>query len=223
MIARLIVVAGLGAASLVRAEPAGQSAAHPPAGPAGQAAARPSAEPPDPAVDEAGDANLESTANRQGLTFSASLGAGAVIGFGIDDSVGRGGAVDLRLGHVATPHTVITFEAGVTATLHRPATSSATQTNTDVNLLAGAQYYVNQSLWLRVAGGAGIYRAPMSRLVAGKLDDVQLIGPAVLGGLGLELARFKWAVFGVEIAASAMVNGDGVLVASDLALGLSFD
>ncbi|HMG19988.1 MAG TPA: hypothetical protein VK607_01680 [Kofleriaceae bacterium] len=215
MIARLAVVAGLGAASVAHAEP--RAGAH------GTGA-------PDPAVEQAGDANLESTANRQGLTFAASIGGGVVVGFGIEGSVGRAGAVNLRLGHVATPHTVITFELDASAVLHKPATHESTETNSNVNLLAGAQYYVNPSLWLRVAGGLGVYAANQ---VPGERDPMQpntpvlvdrrWMGPAVLGGIGLELARFKWAVICLEAGTSAMINGDGLLVASDLRLGLSFD
>jgi len=183
---------------------------------------------PDPAVEEAGDANLESTANRSGLTVSGSLGAGMIIGLGIKDSVGRGGAVALRLGHVATPRTVITFEGSVTAALHQPK-GKPVQTNNNVNLLAGAQYYVNQSLWLRFAGGLGVYQArdvllaPINVGDMPAVRDLTLVGPAALVGIGLDVARFKWAVLGFETATSAMINSDGVLIASSINLGLSFD
>jgi hypothetical protein len=217
MIARLAaiasVVTSLGAAGLAHADARPPSATPPaPAAPAE----------PDPAVAYAADANLESTANRQGLTFAASIGVGLTVGFGIDGSTGRGGSLDLRLGHVATPRTVITFELGTTIALHKPAMNAATDTNTDTNLLAGAQYYVNPSLWLRFAGGLGVYQANGVRRSDGMLGDVQQVGPAVLGGVGLDLARFKWAVLGVEIGTSAMINS-GVLIASDLRVGLAFD
>ena len=188
----------------------------------------PAASPPDPAVQEAGDANLESTANRRGLTFATTLGGGLMLGFGIKDSVGRGGSLSLRLGHVATPRTVITFEVGATAALHRPAKTveqpdNGIVPNTDVNLLAGAQYYVNPSLWLRFAGGAGLYQGRKVVVSSVAVADVTLIGPAVLGGLGVDLVRFKWAVLGIEFGASAMINGDGVLIASGACLGVAFD
>ncbi len=212
MIARLVAIASV-VTSLAHAD-AGPPSATPPA-PAEPA-------PPDPAVEYAADANLESTANRQGLTFAASVGAGLTVGFGIDGSTGRGGSLDLRLGHVATPRTVITFELGTTIALHKPAMNASTDTNTDTNLLAGAQYYVNPSLWLRFAGGLGVYQANDVRRSDGTLGDVQQVGPAVLGGVGLDLARFKWAVLGVEIGTSAMIHS-GVLIASDLRVGLAFD
>ncbi|HEX3766091.1 MAG TPA: hypothetical protein VHW23_45655 [Kofleriaceae bacterium] len=212
MIARLAVMVSLGAAGLAHAD-AKPPSATPPA---------PEPGPVDPAVETAADANLESTADRQGFTGAVSVGGGLTVGFGIDGSTGRGGSVDFRIGHVATPHTVITFELGATISLHKPAMNAATDTNTDTNLLAGAQYYVSPSLWLRFAGGLGVYQANDVRRSDGTLGDVQRIGPAVLGGVGLDIARFKWAVLGVEIGTSAMING-GVLIASDLRVGLAID
>jgi len=179
---------------------------------------------PDPAVADASEANLESTENRRGLTFAGSLGGGLILGFGIKDSVGRGPAISLRLGHVATRRTVITFEAGVTAALHKPAgMDSSLQTNTNTNLLAGALYYVNPSLWVRFSGGLGVYRGNQVALSSGAIGNVVLVGPAVLGGVGVDIARFKAAVLGLEVGTSAMINRDGVLLASGLNLGLSFD
>jgi len=178
---------------------------------------------PDPAVEDAGDANLESKENRRGLTFTGAIGGGLIVGFGIDDSVGRGGSLSLRLGHVATRRTVITFEVGITAALHKPnVTTLGTQTNTNTNLAAGAQYYVNPSLWLRLAGGVGAYQGnKVAR--ANTIDDFVLIGPTVIGGIGVDLMRFKFAVVGIEFAASAMINRDGLLFASGADVGLSFD
>jgi len=178
---------------------------------------------PDPAVDDAAEANLESTEDRRGLTFAGSFGGGLILGFGIKDSVGRGGAVSLRLGHVATKRTVITFELGFTAALHKPAMQNKTQTNTNTNLLAGALYYVNPSLWLRFGGGLGVYQGRQITLSTGQLGNVTLVGPAMLGGVGVDIARLKSAVLGLEVGTSAMINVDGVLVASGLNLGLSFD
>jgi hypothetical protein len=182
----------------------------------------------DPAVPaqvalDAGDANLAPVADRSGLVFTAALGGGLMVGFGMNDSVGRGGSVSFRLGHVATPRTVIDFELDVTAGLHQQAQNTATATNTETNLLAGAQYYANRSLWLRFAGGLGVYQGRDVVLDNGQRGDLSLVGVAALVGLGVELARFKWAVFGIEASVSAMFNRDGVLVANGLDLGLAFD
>jgi len=178
---------------------------------------------PDPAVADAADANLESTENRSGLTFAAAFGGGLILGFGIKDSVGRGGSLSLRLGHVATKRTVITFEIAGTAALHKPAMESRTETNTNTDLLAGALYYMNPSLWVRFAGGIGVYQGRQVTLSTGQLGNVTLSGPAMLAGVGVDLARFKSAVLGLEFGTSAMLSNDGVLLASSAHFGVSFD
>jgi hypothetical protein len=186
-------------------------------------AAPPSADAtPDPAVQDAADANLETTESRRGLTFTVQLGGGLTVGFGINDSVGRGGSISLRLGSVATRRTVITFELTATASLHKAATMSSTEANTNVNLMTGAQYYVNRSLWLRASGGVGVYTRRDVKGAGGN-EDITLVGPAALGGLGVEILRFRWAALGFEFGTSMMVNRDGVLIASGAGLDLTFD
>jgi hypothetical protein len=227
VIGRLALIGGLAVAGVARAEPKPPTALPSAAPGATRAAPAPEAEPPDPAVEYATDANLESTANRQGLTGALSLGGGLLVGVGIAGSTGRGGSFDFRLGHVATPRTVITFELGGTIVLHRTAmttmTESATFTNAEINLLAGAQYYVTESLWLRFAGGVGRYQAShVQSSDKNVFIDIKQTGPAVLGGVGIDVARFKWAVFGIEIGTSVLVVS-GVVVASDLRLDLAFD
>jgi hypothetical protein len=229
MIGRLAVIGGLAVASVARAEPkppVPPSGTSPSAAPGTTQAVPPVAAAPDPAVEYAADANLESTANRQGFILAGSVGAGLLVGLGIDGPTGRGASFDVRLGHVATPRTVITFEFGGTIVRHRTTTMNAmesTFTNTNLSLLAGAQYYVTESLWLRFAGGLGSYQASHVQGSDPNVNiDVHQTGPAVLGGIGLELARVKWAVFGLEIGTSAMVDS-GVVVASDLRLGVALD
>ncbi|HET9620434.1 MAG TPA: hypothetical protein VFP84_03630 [Kofleriaceae bacterium] len=204
MIARAGAALVLAAAGIAHAEPA------------------PAPTPAQAALD-AGDANLAPIADRSGLVFTGALGGGLMVGFGINDSVGRGGSVSFRLGHVATPRTVIDFELDVTAALHKQAENAATATNTETSLLAGAQYYAHRSLWLRFAGGLGVYQGRDVVLDNGQRGDQTLVGPAVLAGIGVEIARFKWAVFGIEASVSAMFNRDGVLVANGLDVNLAFD
>jgi hypothetical protein len=228
MSSRATLLAALAVAGVAHADP--PAAAPRPAKPATTAAAQAatpaataaSSDAPDPAVAEAGEANLELTEPRRGLTFSGAIGGGLVIGFGIKDSVGRGGSLSLRLGHGATRRTVITFELGITAALHKQGTNNAIETNTNSNLLAGAQYYVNTSLWVRFGGGLGVYQGRQVALSAG-VGNLTLVGPAALAGVGLELWRVRSAVLDFEIGTSAMLNSQGVLVASGANLGLSFD
>jgi hypothetical protein len=222
MIGRLVVLGGLAIAGAAHAESKPPAAAPSVAPGATRAVPAPPAEDPDPAVEYAASANLESTENRQGPTFAGSLGAGLLVGLGIEGPTGRGGSFDLRLGHVATPRTVITFELGGTIVLHGMK-DAATYTNTAINALAGAQYYVSESVWLRFAGGLGVYQASHVQGSDPNVSiDLRQIGPAVLGGIGVDVARFKWAVLGVEIGTSVMVHS-GALVASDLRLGVAFD
>lgn len=172
---------------------------------------------------DAGDANLETPPGRRGMVFSASIGGGLTVGFGIADSVGRGGSASFRLGRVASPKLVIDVELDIVASLHRQALNGPAATNSDTNALIGAQYYVGPSLWLRFAGGVGVYQARDVVLGTGQPGERQLIGPAALAALGIELARWRWAVLSIEVSASAMVSHEGVLVANGLGLGIAFD
>ena len=79
---------------------------------------------PDPTATAAGDANLESTARRQGTNLTLGFGGGFSLGFGIDGSVGRGGSGSLRLGQVATPRVVLTLELSGVALFHAVKTTS---------------------------------------------------------------------------------------------------
>jgi hypothetical protein len=206
----LVVLAGLLAGRPVRADAPARADAPVRAdapGPATSAAA----EPQDPAVDEAGDANLEPNADRNGVTFAVVLGAGLMVGIGIQGSVGRGGALGLRLGRVATRHTVMTFEVSGGAVLHEPhVMKPSVETNSNTDVLVGAQYYLNPSLWVRGAGGVGIYHGNQVELSAGGLGDVRLIGPTMLGGLGVDIVRFRSIVLGIETGTSALISRSGV-------------
>jgi hypothetical protein len=185
--------------------------------------AAPHEDAPDSAAVEAADANLESTVRRRGLTFTLAFGGGLMAGFGIEGSVGRGGSVSMRLGQVATPRLVLTLETNTTAVLHRLPASREIQPNTSTTVLLGGQYYANPSLWMRGAAGLGVYQGRDVGMTDGTLGDVELIGGAVLGGFGVDLARWRFLVLGLEIATAATVNRDGVLVTSAFNLGLAVD
>ena len=178
---------------------------------------------PDPAAATAADANLEPTGPRDGFTFAAAIGAGTIIGIGVSDSVGRGPSVDLRLGRVAGPNVQATLELEVVAALHRRGAMDPIATNTDANVLAGMQYYASPSLWVRGALGGGVYTAHDVGLSDGRYGDRRLIGPSALFGVGVDLARFKAAVFGIDLNVSALVTVDGVLLSSGGRIGVAFD
>jgi hypothetical protein len=219
VIGRAVVVAGLAAASVASAEAPGARPAPAAAAPAGA-----TNEPPDSAAADTADANLESTATRRGMTLAAALGGGFIAGFGIDNSVGRGGAVAFRIGRVATPRTVITLELDIAVLLHKRSDMSPVDANSNAELFAGAQYFVSSGLSLRLGGGFGAYtaRGIVDQTMPMKTRDDTTIGPAVLGGIGVELARIKWAVIGLEATTTAMINS-GVLLGSSLKLGLSIE
>lgn len=194
------------------------------AAPATGEPARPAeADAPDPAAVEAADANLESKIRRRGTTFTIAFGGGLMAGFGIEGSAGRGGGVSLRLGQVATPRLVFTLETTTTAVLHRLPGSREIRPNTSTTLLFGGQYYANPSLWLRAAGGLGVYQGRDIATTDGMLRDIELLGGAVLGGLGVDIARWRFLVVGVEFATAATVNSEGLLVTSAFNLGAAFD
>jgi hypothetical protein len=178
---------------------------------------------PDPAVAAAGEANLESTARHEGLDLTLALGGGLTLGIGIADSVGRGGAGSLRIGHAATPRSVLTLELAGVALFHAVKTTTGettTRTNNDSNLLIGAQYFVHPALWLRVAVGFGIYRA---EAVGPSADDVRLMGPSGAVGAGFDLVRWRRAAIGLEMISIGMINREGLLSSNGFMLDVSVD
>lgn len=188
--------------------------AKPAAAPAVQPAPPPSS--PDPDAEEAAsEANLESNAPRHGTTFSAALGAGLTMG----DGVGRGPALSFRVGHVATPLTVLTFEITGGSLLHEVQGSSTILHNDDISLMAGALHYVNRSLWLRGAGGVTAYTednlVPSLKVVHG--------GVGGLIGIGIDFVRWHYLVLGLETFDQvSLVSKKGLLFNNGLCLGLTY-
>lgn len=193
------------AAATAHAEPALQADAATSSAPAADSAAE----------ERAREANLESTAPRHGTTFSAMLGGATFLGLGTQNSVGRGPAVSFRLGHVATPRTVLTFELTAMSMLH--AVGGQTYPNTHGNLLAGAQYYTSSSLWVRGAGGFGIYDRR-----GDPMHTQPIAGPAGAFGIGIDLVRRHYLVLDLEVTLVGMVNREGVLTNGALGLGLNY-
>lgn len=177
-----------------------------------------------PAVDESGDenadatareANLESNAPRSGIVVAGSAGFGIMMGGG----VGRGPAVDLRLGHVATQRTVITFELAISSSLHKEATMNQTLTDSVAGLFVGAQRYTapRSSVWIRGSGGLAIFQADF-----GKKDPPKAVGG--IGGLvggGVDIARWGRLVLGIEAYSVASLSSQGFKFDLNFSTGLS--
>ncbi len=196
----LAMLAGVAAAEVARKKPI------PPAPPPG---------PPDEiADDEAREANLESNAPREGFVVAGSLGFGILIGG--DIGVGRGPALSLRLGHVATRKSIITFELVGSGGLHKNMTQTFTDSN--IGLFAGVQRYVSGSLWFRLAGGLDVFTANSGGGMAGTPHG----GFGALGGGGLDIARWGYLVLGFESTVLASITGDGPKAQLMFSTGLSY-
>ncbi|HEX5062658.1 MAG TPA: hypothetical protein VFV99_24970 [Kofleriaceae bacterium] len=174
-----------------------------------------------PAPDEIADiesreANLESNEPRKGFTFAGAVGGSISLG----DGVGRGPALSLRLGHVATRKTVITFELGGSSSLHKRATTDETLTDSNFGLMTGAQRYTSGSFWVRAAGGVTFL--VKNAMTNGTGGDDAIIGAGGLVGAGLDLARWGYLVLGLEGFGMASASSDGMRAQLAFQLGLSY-
>lgn len=197
------------------------AATRPPADPAAARPADPAAsEPPDEITDvESREANLESEEPRSGLTAAIALGGGLMLGG--DIGVGRGPAVSLRIGHVATRKTVITFELTSTNGLHKRASDDEILTDSNVALFVGAQRYASRSLWVRAAGGPTILVT--NAMTNGTGGDKPRGGLGGLVGAGFDFARLRYVAFGFETFAMGSVSGDGFKMQLGFSLGMSIN
>jgi len=188
---------------------------------------------PDPAV-QAGEANLESTAQRKGLVFTFGVGGGITLGFGVNDSTGTGGAAVLRLAHVATPRALVTLEIAGSGLLHQvqegmaPNDVTKTYVNQVTNFLVGGQFYANPALWFRIAGGFGRYLGDEVLLESRpgtpqRRGDLKLAGPAGSVGAGVDFVRLKRVRLGAEIMATGMINREGLLSSGGFMFAISVD
>jgi hypothetical protein len=186
-----------------------------------EAPATPAAsEPPDGIADiESREANLESEESRSGLTFAGALGGGIFIGG--DVGVGRGPAISLRLGHVATRKTVITFELTGSSALHKRSMTGDTLTDSNVALFVGAQRYTTQSLWVRAAGGPTILVTNANTKGGG--GDAPRGGAGGLLGAGFDFAHLRYVSFGFETFLMTSVSGDGFKLQLGFSLGMSIN
>jgi len=188
-----------------------------PLAPAGTAT--PSEPPPDEIADvESREANLESNEPRAGITVAGALGGGILLGG--DIGVGRGPSISLRLGHVATRKTIITFELTGSSGLHKESITGETLTDSNLALLAGAQRYASSSFWVRGAGGLSIFVE--DAMPSGGGGKQPIAGIAGLVGAGVDVARWGYLVLGLESFTMASVSRDGLKLQLALGLGLSY-
>jgi hypothetical protein len=172
---------------------------------------------PDSIADEEGaEANLESISPRSGLVASLALGGGLLVGG--DIGVGRGGAFSVRVGHVATRRTVITFEVTGTAGFHQQGEAGPTASDSVAGLFAGALHYSGRSTFVRAAGGPVVFNANV-----GGNDPFARGGLGGLVGGGLDLLRWGYLVVGVEVfAMTSLVAKEGLKFNSGFSLGLTY-
>jgi hypothetical protein len=171
---------------------------------------------PDPNTDlEASEANLESSLPRTGVMFGIAGGLGVLIGG--DIGVGRGGALSLRLGHVATRSTEITFEISGTGALHKLGMNDSPVTDTNAGLFAGALTYFSRATWVRVAAGPTVFTANV-----GGTGQHTAGGFGGLVGGGLDVARFGYLVLGFEAFGMTSVTSDGFKMQLGFAFGVTY-
>jgi hypothetical protein len=209
------LVAGALAAALLAPAPVRADAAPRPAAPE---------PPPDPAVVDAGDANLESTSPREGVIFTFALGGALSVGFGMDNATGQGGAVTLRLAHVASSRVVLATELVANALFFKLNVSGTLYQTNVQNFLISGQYYINPALWIR--GGVGVGRYSGNEFRMGDAifrERFRLAGPAGSAGAGVDIVRLKRFRAGIELCSTAMINRDGVLSSNGILFGLSID
>jgi hypothetical protein len=176
------------------------------------------AEEPDRIADtEAREANLESNSPREGFVFSGALGFGVLIGG--DIGVGRGAAVGVRAGHVATRTLAMTFELVGTTAFHKEAGTGPTLTDSNFGLFVGVQRFTPGSTWLRVAGGLDVFAADVHTDGKGGTSHGGLGG---IAGAGYDFARWGYFALGVELFTMASVTGDGLKLQLGFCTNLSY-
>lgn len=177
---------------------------------------------PEPAVVDAGDANLESIQPRRDFLLTAGFGPSFSIGFSLDDATAQGGALTLRLAHVANRRALFAVEAVVSALFF--GVSGHTYRTEASNLLVAVQYYVNPALWLRAGVGWGRYMGRELRVDDFILRDRFVYdGPSGSAGVGLDVLRIGRFRGGLELSSTTMINRDGALSTNALLIALSID
>lgn len=180
---------------------------------------------PDPEAVSAGEANLESLAKRRGFTYGAALGPSVTIGK--STGTGTGATLSFRLGQVATPRTVISFQLNGSGQLRRVVTGedvmgkpiSELRTNSVVSFLAGAQYWFGPSIWIRMNGGFAVTTCQKCK----DNMDTRRAGLSGGGGLGVDIVRARGLVLGLEAYNISQISKDGLQTTLISSVSLMFD
>lgn len=174
---------------------------------------------PDPAAARAADANLESIEHRRGIVFGAALGPSVTIGGG----TGTGGDLSIKIGHVATPSTVITMVIGGSAQLHKIGSDGELVPNNLTYALVGMQYWAGPSLWIGLGGGGGSYHCNECIDDTGRSRTRKWAGVGTSFGAGVDLIRYRNTVVGTEVYSVGLLTRDGFIATFGLALDSTFD
>ncbi|MBA3539773.1 MAG: hypothetical protein H0T79_09095, partial [Deltaproteobacteria bacterium] len=127
------------------------------------------------------------------------------------------GSGSLRLARVMTPTWLLTLELTGTALLHKAAVENRTLVNNASGALLGGQYFVGPAFWIRGAAGLGVFALRFDD----PMEDRDLLGPATLGGAGLDLARFRHVSIGVEGYTLLLFNREGAVASTSFLLDVS--
>ena len=163
---------------------------------------------------EAREANLESADPREGFVFSGVVGFGVLVGG--DLGVGRGPAIGVRAGHVATRTLALTFELVGTTALHKEAQDSPTLYDSNFGLFVGVQRFTAGSTWLRAAGGVDVFTANIGK------SPTSHGGLGGVAGAGYDFARWGYLALGVELFTMASVTNDGLKLQLGFCTNLSY-
>ncbi|HEY5926596.1 MAG TPA: hypothetical protein VIV11_33140 [Kofleriaceae bacterium] len=180
---------------------------------------------PGPRCDEIADvesqeANLESKEQRKGFAFSVAIGGGIMMGG--DIGVGRGPSLSLRLGHVATRKTNITFELTRGEGYHKASIDGPTLSDSDTAFFVGAQRFAKRAFWVRAAGGLTAFVEDAMKDGTGGAAPILGVGGLLGAGADIfRLGRFL-PVIGVEAFGMASISRDGFKLHGAFGLGFSY-